>query len=265
MSEDESFVGLISFLWLFIAAFRHGIRAASIRPAGHASHTRLAVFAAWAISAFVLWIVLGTLSSHDVKSSALYIMFYFVMGLAWVSAVMDLMTWLDWHFREDVLERNNIAAAIAQGGAIIGIMFSFCGANIGDGPGWPVVIFCAVLSTGGLLLAWIIADRSTDWIAHITVDRDPASGLRAGAFFIAGGLITGRAVAGDWVSLSATVLDFARDALWLIPLVILGTVAQRLQQPSEAKPLGSVLGAAVTALILLSYAACCLIISGPVP
>lgn len=265
MSDDESLVCFLAFLWLIIAVFRHGIRMCSVRPAGHARFARRTVAVSWFVASAVLFLVLTTLSSYDVKDSVPYTMFYFVMGLAWVSLVTELMTWLDWHFREDVLERNNLAASVAQGGAVIGLMLSFAGANIGDGPGWPVVVFCAILSTGGLLLAWVIADRVTGWIGHITVDRDLASGLRAGAFFLAGGLITGRAVAGDWISTGATLEDFFRDGLWLVPLVVLGALAQRLQQPSETSPLGSVAGAVLSALVLLAYASGYLFLSGPIP
>ncbi len=44
----------------------------------------------------------------------------------------------------------------------------------------------------------------------IVEERDLASGIRTGGLFIAVGLVLGRAVAGDWVSESATLRDFFR-------------------------------------------------------
>ena len=56
--------------------------------------------------------------------------------------------------RDDVVERSNRAAIPAIAGGLLAITLCFAGGNIGDGPGWWVVMFCGVLSTGTLLLAW---------------------------------------------------------------------------------------------------------------
>ncbi|CAN5525199.1 hypothetical protein BH09VER1_BH09VER1_50750 [soil metagenome] len=221
------------------------------------------VVAAWIIAVGLLWGILHFFASFDVRDSATYTFFYLAMGLAWVSLIITLFKWLDWNYAEDVLERNNRAAASGQAGLIIGLMLAFAGANIGDGPGWFVVVFCAFLSTFTLILAWLIVDRATDWITHITVDRDLASGVRAGAFFVAGGLIVGRAVAGDWVSTSRTIHDFFRQAWGILPLLLVAGIAQALFRPSERRPHGSLPAALLTAVVYLYYAATLVYYRGP--
>ena len=65
----------------------------------------------------------------------------------------------------------------------------------------------------------------------ITIDRDPAVGLRLAGFFIGCGLILGRAVAGDWISLDATIGDFVRKAWPTFILLGLYIVCERLAKP----------------------------------
>jgi len=169
---------------------------------------------AWApvVATAVLYVVLRTWSSEDVKSDAWYIGFYLVMGTAWLAVFRALLPLFGLSARDDVLERGNNAAAWAHSGALIGGMCCFAGGNVGNGPGWWVVLFSAVLATVTLLFLWWIADRASKLAEKVTIERDPAAGLRAAGFFIATAFILGRAVAGDWVSATATLSDFMRMA-----------------------------------------------------
>ena len=106
------------------------------------------------------------------RDDPLYFVFYLLMGAAWVGGGARILSFFGLCARDDVIERGNRAAAAAIAGALLGITLCFAGGNIGDGPGWWVVVFCAVLSTGVLLLFWSILDRATGMADTITIDHD---------------------------------------------------------------------------------------------
>jgi hypothetical protein len=142
-------------------------------------------------------------------------------------------------FRDDLLERGNNGTGWIIGGFVLGHAFAFAGGNIGDGPGWWVVLFAVGLASGTLALIWWLIGSFTSVADHITIDRDPAPAIRMGGFFAAAGLMLGRAVAGDWESASATVEEFVSQ---LGPVVLLGAIAfvsERFSKPDSTgvKPL----------------------------
>ena len=262
MSGDETLVLILSLAccgWYFLG---NGYRSLTVRVPGYGPAVRLIVVVAWVVSLVLLFWVLRSYASFDVRDSG-YLIFYMVVGAAWTGLACTLLKWMDWHYLEDVLERNNPAAALAQAGAILGIMLAFAGANIGDGPSWAVVIFCAMLSTGALFVLWMILDFSTGWIGNITIDRDVASGVRAGSFFISGGLIAGRVVAGDWVSVDATLVDFWAGIWGLLPLGVVAGFNQFLLRPNERNPHGSIFAAVLGGFVFLGYGVVYLYYQGP--
>jgi uncharacterized membrane protein YjfL (UPF0719 family) len=136
--------------------------------------------------------------------------------------------------RQDVVERDNSAARTAAGGALIGMTLCFAGANLGEGPGWPVVVFCALLATGGWFLLWILLETLARTHEKITVERDPSAAMRLGALLIALGAILGRAVAGDWASAPATMHDFMIVGSPALLLVTGAVVIERALPSGEA-------------------------------
>ncbi len=148
-------------------------------------------------------------SSHDVRDNPIYIFFYLVMWVGWTGLWNKILPYFGLICRDDVLERDNTAAGLAVAGGLLGVTGIFAGGNIGDGPGWWVVVFCAGLATATLLLLWFVENLITGIQDIITIDRDAAAGWRTAGFFIAAGLILGRAVAGDWHSADQTTSDFA--------------------------------------------------------
>ena len=174
------------------------------------------------IGGLALFFVLCKWSSHDVRDDPVYIFFYLAMGFGWTGLWNWLLPYLGLSFRDDALERDNDAAGLAIGGSLLGTVFAFAGANIGDGPGWWVVVFCAALGSGTIFLFWVIGAQMTRTCEFITIDRDMASGWRAAGFFISAGLILERAVAGNWHSAPATVSDFAAKG-W--PVLVVWGVA----------------------------------------
>jgi uncharacterized membrane protein YjfL (UPF0719 family) len=185
------------------------------------------------IGGLALFFVLCKWSSHDVRDNPIYILFYMAMGFGWAGLWNWILPYVGLSFRDDALERDNDAAGLAVSGSLIGTTFAFAGANIGDGPGWWVVVFCAALSGVTMLLLWMIGSRITRVQEFITIDRDIASGWRAAGFFIGSGLILGRAVAGDWHSAQATVSDFITRG-W--PVLILWGITLLLDITSKPTP-----------------------------
>lgn len=239
MSEDEVFVligcsivSLVTWLpWLYHASFT-APRCSRLRH-------RWGLHAFPLLCAAVLAAVLRLYSSSDVQDSPVYITFYMVMGAAWVGFASRFLGLFGLSARDDVIERANPAAAYAIGGALLGITLCFAGGNIGNGPGWWVVVFSAALSTLAFFLLWALLHRFTGLADSVTIDRDPASGLRLAGYFIGAGLILGRAVAGDWVSVEATVLDFVQTAWPVLLLWVAAVLLERTFRPTQERPLPS--------------------------
>lgn len=183
----------------------------------------------------VIFLVLDHWSAHDVRDDAIYIFFYFVMWLGWTGLWNELLSGAGLNSRDDVLERHNLAAGLAIGGGLLGVTFVFAGSNIGDGPGWWVVVFCAALGTVVLLLLWLLTHRICRIQEIITIDRDVAAGWRTGGFFAGGGLILGRAVAGTWHSAGQTLHDFGRRGWPVLLLWVLAAGADWLWRPSPKR------------------------------
>ncbi len=233
-SEDEFaallIAGILAVSVWAIWYYSLGVTQQSVRPTGN----RRLLGVTPIISAVLLLIVLHRWSAEDVRNDEGYVVFYMVLGAAWVGLFTGQLALWGLSVRDDVLERGNNAAAWCCAGAIVAFACCFAGANVGNGPGWWVVLFSAGLSTLSLLLLWLALHAASGLAEKVSVDRDGSAGLRAAGFFIGNGLILGRAVAGDWVSASATTLDFARTA-WPA-LILTGTIAavERSCQPNYA-------------------------------
>lgn len=236
MSGDEVFVTVLSIvigpvgwaIWIFRAA---GIQAFGRRSA------RLGMLMATLIAcAAVLLLVLTTAAAPDVRDDPAYIVMYFVLGLAWLRAAEFVFAYAGLSVRDDVIERENVAALLASSGALVGVTLCYAGGNIGAGPGWWVVVFAGALATAGLAVVWLVVDRVAGVADVVTIDRDPAAGARLGGLLASCGLILGRAVAGDWHSADATVVDFARVGWAVIPVVAAALVVERAAKPTVAEP-----------------------------
>lgn len=179
--------------------------------------------------ALVLFLItmLGFAAS-DVVSNGFYIIFYVIMGFAWllvglffVSAVFNL-SWID-----DCLHLNNRAALLAFCGAFLGTAVIYCGANVGEGPGWWCVVFAGGLGgVAWLLLGWVLG-KLTRLFERVTVERDLGCGIRTGFYLLATGIILAKASSGDWTSFGMTVVEFA-DGWIAVPLTLLAFAVERV-------------------------------------
>lgn len=231
MSGDEKFILAVCVL-LAAGSWLTWVGELLVTARRHSSAAeRLPAWLAPLAAGGLLFFVLRNYASFDVQGSALYLTFYMVMGAAWVGISIRFLALAGLSLRDDVIERRNRAAGWALFGALLGLTLAFAGANVGDGPGWWVVVFCAGLSTAGFFLVWIVTDRLTGWADAVTIDRNTAVGIRLGGFFLGLGAILGRAVAGDWISAGATITDFARAAWPALLLAGLAAVAERHRRP----------------------------------
>ena len=207
------------------------------------------------LGALVLAVILKTIASFDVVNDLRYLSMYFLLGAVWVGLALRMVPLVGLHPREDVVERGNAAAAPAVAGALLGLTLSFAGGNVGDGPGWWVVIFAAALATFGFFLAWLALELVGGASEAVTVERDAAAGWRLGGFLVAAGLVLGRGVAGDWVSSAATLRDFFAVVWPLVGLVIGAGVIDRAARPSVDRPASPITFGALPAALYVAGAA----------
>ena len=214
--------------------------------------------------AALLFYVLRTLSSHDVQDALVYIAMYLAVGAGWVGLGTLALPLLGVSARDDVMERGNAAAAPVLAGALLGLTLCFAGGNVGDGPGWWVVVFSAALATTALALGWYALELAAGIADTVTIERDLAAGLRVGALLAANGLVLGRAVAGDWVSAGGTLRDFAHTAWPLLLLQAAAVFLERSFRPDAERPTRSpALHGALPGLLYLAAASLYVIRLGP--
>lgn len=237
MSGGEFLLTLVSValgpvawaLWLVGARSAQGIRH------GRGLHV---IASALTLSALLIIGVLKTVASFDVIDDVGYQFMYLVLGLAWLRVAEAAFTFAGVSARDDAIERGNGAAAIAVAGALVGAAFCYVGGNIGDGPGWWVVVFSAALSTLTSLVLWIVLTLCSPVVDAVVIDRDRATGARLAGFLIAIGLVLGRGVAGDWTSATQTIADFA-IVLPLAGVILMMAIGmERLARLTPERPQG---------------------------
>jgi uncharacterized membrane protein YjfL (UPF0719 family) len=264
MSEDEVLAAGVSVVLGLIVWGRWVWDLIVVARRPGSGGERLWLVAAPCAAALLLFEVLRRFSASDVRDEPVYFWFYLGMGFAWTGLGLYSLVWCGLGARDDVLERGNGAAALALAGATLGITLCFAGGNIGDGPGWWVVVFCAVLATAALFLLWALLGRLAGVVDAITIDRDSAAGARAAGFFVAAGLILGRAVAGTWEGAGPALTDFALRGWPVAALLALAVLVERQLRPSAAAPARPVLTQGVPpALLYLGVGAAAVLLAGP--
>ena len=157
----------------------------------------------------VIYTTLRTVASHDVINDPYYIAMYLFLGFAWLYigvVIMSAFFGLSWV--DDVLHLNNSAALFAFTGGFLGLTAMYAASNIGDGPGWACVLFTGALGLTSWTLLTLLVDYFTQVFEKITVERDLACGIRIGCFLLAMSMIMAKKMAGDWLSVHMTLVDF---------------------------------------------------------
>ncbi len=227
MSGDEVMVLMVAAVVAAMAWYRW-YSAVLIRALVMRNASRPLFVAAPVVCLTLLYAILLRWAADDVRHSGTYLTFYMVAGAAWVGFCAQFCSFLGISPRDDVIERQNLAAAFAAAGALAGITFCFAGGNVGDGPGWWVVVFSAGLATGAFFALWALVEWLTGVSESVTVERADGAGLRLGGYLAGMGMILGRSVAGDWVSTEATVRDFVTVAWPVLPLAALAVIVERV-------------------------------------
>src|SRR5262245_10554175 len=245
LSEDEGLVvvlsiavWVVSWIWWYWE-LGTGPKLRAERTAGQALGIVLPM------ARVLLYVILRRWASFDVKNSAEYLFQYLALGAAWVGVALRMVPWLGISTRDDVAERTNPAAAVALAGALLGIMLCYAGGNVGDGPGWWVVVFSSGLATVAFFLAWAVLESLSQVSDAITIDRDLAAGVRQAAFCVAQGAILARGVAGDWKSAGETVGDLAAHGWPALVVRALAILLERALRPTAAEPRRSLVVAGV--------------------
>lgn len=182
--------------------------------------------AAWvvpsALAAFtaINAVVLRTAAASDVRNDPTYLAFYLVLGLG-VSAIALIGLGAFGIRPADISQRHNRAAAAFVVLAITASAFAYAGANIGEGPGFHVVLFCTLLSQGALFAILALHAAIAHTLYRVLVDRDFGTAFRVGCMLVACGICLGRAAGGTWTGVDAALADFGRYG-W--PAAVLGTV-----------------------------------------
>ena len=256
MSGDEVIVFVASAVLAVVMWGAWYIGPRRIRRLGRPAAGRPLLDLAPLVSLGVLVVVLKTVSAHDVRDDLRYLLLYFFLGAMWVSVAVRCLPLVGLSVRDDVVERGNSSAALAIAGAMAAITFCFAGGNVGDGPGWWVVVFSAGLATVALLMSWLVLEAVARVADVVTIDRDDAAGLRLGGWLIACGLIAGVAAAGDWESAEDTVRTFVRVAWPLLPFVAVAALLEWQWRPTPERPSPSVTTyGAIPALLYIGVAA----------
>ena len=234
-SDDEAFIVIVScVLWLvtWFVSYRELAWGPRLR---REPGPRLILGLAPPLALLVLLSILRAWSSFDVQESPAYLFQYLALGAAWLGVAARFHSWFGISVRDDVAERGNPAAAVALSGAWLGLVLCYAGGNIGDGPGWWVVVFSSGIASAVFYAAWLVLELAAHPSESITIDRDLAAAARHVCYGVAMGAILGRAAAGDWVSAKATLRDFCLHGWPALVVLALDILFQRPLRPSGAE------------------------------
>lgn len=183
------------------------------------------------VSFVIILFFLLTMASYDVIG--IWVVFYIIMGYAWLRIGGYMMECLDLSWPLDAVFLDNKAAVFPAAGGLVGMTLIYAGANTGDGPGWWTVLFAAGLGLTAWLGLAVVINLLTDISERISVERDMGSGIRFGAYLIASGIILAYASGGDWTSTQVTLLEFTSG--WpVLPLMLISLLVEWFYiQPSR--------------------------------
>jgi uncharacterized membrane protein YjfL (UPF0719 family) len=247
--------GLYLWYWPLIRATRLGRRSAARTLLGLtpvlAMVGLIAVLLHWSDPKYVI----GQLD---------YQLLFAAGGLAWLTLALIAGCVLGVDVRDDAIDRDNPAAAVAASGAALGTMAIYAASNMGAGPTIWTTIWPAILATGAAFGLWFVIDLLTRISDQIAVERDLAAGLRHAGWAIASGLVLGRAVAGDWLAWDQTYADMLRLGWPVIVLAAAVVPLHLLFRPTPDHPRRSVFAAGmVPAVVLIAGALAYWIAVGP--
>jgi uncharacterized membrane protein YjfL (UPF0719 family) len=189
-----------------------------------------------AASLIMIALALHLWGAAEIRADGGEVFWLTFVGAIWLMVATRLFAWFGLNFRDDAVERKNVAALVALCGALMAVAIIYAGGSIGEGPSYMNNVFSAGLGTVGLFMLWILLELGANVSMSIAEERDLASGLRMCGFLLATGLVLGRAVAGDWHSEAATLHDFVHDGWPAVILCVIALVVERFARPSRHRP-----------------------------
>ena len=165
-----------------------------------------------------------------------YSLLFVAGGIAWMFLGAAAFSLLGVSALDDVLERENEAAAVVVVGGMTGVMLAYAGSNVGNGPTIWTTLLPALVAALALLAAWGALEVLTDTAEAVTVERDPATGVRLGAFLACAGLVLGRAMAGDWYGWGDTFAEFVKLAWPVAAAIPVMVVLHHTVRPTVDRP-----------------------------
>ena len=189
-----------------------------------------------AISLMMIAVALHKWGATEVRTNAGEVLFLTTGGGAWLLLATWIFSLMGLSARDDVVERKNVAALIALCGAETAVAVIYAGGSLGEGPSYWNNVFSAALGTAGMLGLWILLEFGGKVSVSVAEERDVASGLRLCGCLLATGLVLGRAVAGDWHSMEATIRDFIHDGWPAVVLCAIALAIERFARPGRLRP-----------------------------
>ncbi|HLP84482.1 MAG TPA: hypothetical protein VK157_09035 [Phycisphaerales bacterium] len=250
MSEGELFITIVSLaiVVVHVVMFAIGFSTAEHVRVPWAGRTLLLSLLP---APLVLMPVLTTIAAKDVRDDPTYVGMYLLMGMAW--SALSLFSLRLWGFQlADITQRRNPAVRIFIIMFALASALAFAGGNVGDGPGFHVVIFSALLGSMTLFGTLAFLSLTSRVRYRVLVDRDTGLALRTGLLLVAIGLVAGRGAAGTWVSSGATVRDFVIVTWPVLPVIALDAAMTTVTRSGDKPP--SLLIDALLGLIYLSLA-----------
>jgi uncharacterized membrane protein YjfL (UPF0719 family) len=189
-----------------------------------------------AASVAMIAVALHRWGAAEVRADPGEVFWLTLAGGIWLIVTTKLFAWLGLSFRDDALERRNVAALAALCGGLLAVALIYTGGSLGEGPSYLDNFFCAALGTFVLFALWVLLELAGKVSVSIAEERDLASGLRLCGFLLGAGLVLARALAGDWDSAAATVHDLLRDGWPAALLCILALAIELIARPSRRLP-----------------------------
>lgn len=152
------------------------------------------------------------LTAREVREDHGYVRLFLFAAVPFLLLATRVSELLGISLRDDAIERRNPAAVVTLCGAWLGVTAIYAGANVGEGEStWMTFgpAFLGVLTWAGL---WLAVERLTTISDAVAIDRDVPAAARLAAYLVISGVILGWGVAGDYVSATATLDDFAHRA-----------------------------------------------------
>ncbi len=97
----------------------------------------------------IISVGLNLWGAAEIRSSPGVVLFLTLVGAFWLVVAINLFSWLGLSFRDDVVERRNVAALVALCGAVMAVSLVYTGGNFGEGPSSLENFFSAGLGTAG--------------------------------------------------------------------------------------------------------------------